>query len=80
MRRSGAAPRGLLVLWRVTAGCVVGSTLTVIPGTWAPTPTTFSSSIGNGGWDDLWYRVIDGYYVADVDIDTGTFAPLGPQC
>ncbi|GAA2224735.1 hypothetical protein GCM10009851_05280 [Herbiconiux moechotypicola] len=40
----------------------------------------FSPYIGNGGWDSLWYRVSDGYYVADVDLETGTRDPVGRPC
>lgn len=34
----------------------------------------------SGGWDNLWYRVSDGYYVADVDIETGSNNPITPAC
>ncbi len=40
----------------------------------------FSSSFGNGGWDNLWYRVSDGTYVADVDLETGTLDPVVAAC
>lgn len=40
----------------------------------------FSFNIPNGGWDDLWYRVSDGGYVADVDIDTGSLNPIVALC
>ncbi len=40
----------------------------------------FSSSFPNGGWDNLWYRVNDGMYVADVDLETGTLDPVTPAC
>lgn len=33
-----------------------------------------------GGWDDLWYKVSDGHYVADVDIETGTLNSVAPDC
>lgn len=33
-----------------------------------------------GGWDDIWYKVSDGYWVADVDIDTGSNSPVTPAC
>lgn len=33
-----------------------------------------------GGYDNLWYRVSDGYYVADVDINTGSNDPIAPAC
>jgi len=33
-----------------------------------------------GGYDDLWYKVSDGYWVADVDINTGTNNPVTPKC
>ena len=32
------------------------------------------------GWDNLWYKVSDGHFVADVDIDTGTLDAIGPDC
>lgn len=40
----------------------------------------FSFNIPNGGWDNLWYRVSDGYFVADVDIEIGTLNPVAPAC
>ena len=40
----------------------------------------FSKYVGNGGWDDLWYKVSDGYFVADIDIDTGSNNPVTGQC
>lgn len=33
-----------------------------------------------GGWDNLWYKVSDGYWVADVDINTGSNNPVTPLC
>lgn len=33
-----------------------------------------------GGWDNLWYKVSDGYWVADVDINTGSNNPVTPPC
>ena len=33
-----------------------------------------------GGWDNLWYRTSDGYYVADVDINTGSNNPVTASC
>lgn len=33
-----------------------------------------------GGWDNLWYKVSDGYWVADVDINTGSNNPVVPAC
>ncbi len=39
----------------------------------------FSSSFA-GGWDNLWYRISDGSYAADVDIETGTLDPVVPAC
>lgn len=33
-----------------------------------------------GGWDNLWYKVSDGYFVADVDINTGSNNPVTPEC
>ena len=40
----------------------------------------YSPYIGNGGWDNLWYQVNDGYYVADIDINTGSDNPVTPAC
>jgi hypothetical protein len=40
----------------------------------------FSPWMPNGGWSNLWYRVSDGYYVADVDIDTGSNNPVTGPC
>ncbi len=40
----------------------------------------FSPYLPGGGWDDLWYKVSDGYYVADVDIETGSTNPVTPAC
>ena len=39
----------------------------------------FSSSF-NEGWDNLWYRISDGAYAADVDLETGTLDPVVPAC
>ncbi|MFE4951038.1 cell wall-binding repeat-containing protein [Leifsonia sp. NPDC056665] len=39
----------------------------------------FSSSFASG-WDNLWYRISDGSYAADVDIETGTLDPVVPAC
>lgn len=33
-----------------------------------------------GGWDDIWFKVSDGYYVADVDIETGSSTPVVGPC
>lgn len=33
-----------------------------------------------GGWDNLWYRVNDGHYVADVDLSTGSNEPVTGPC
>ncbi|GAB92578.1 hypothetical protein GORHZ_184_00010, partial [Gordonia rhizosphera NBRC 16068] len=40
----------------------------------------FSKNLPNGGWDDLWYRVSDGYFVADVDIETHSNSPVTAPC
>lgn len=40
----------------------------------------FSPYVGNGGWDSLWYQVNDGYYVADIDLETGTLDPVVAPC
>lgn len=40
----------------------------------------YSGYVGNGGWDNIWYRVSDGYYVADVDISTGVNGPVTGAC
>jgi hypothetical protein len=33
-----------------------------------------------GGWDNLWYKVSDGYYTADVDLYTGSNRPVTKKC
>lgn len=38
----------------------------------------YSPWLPNGGWDNLWYKVSDGYWVADVDINTGSNNPVTP--
>ncbi len=40
----------------------------------------FSPYLPNGGWDDLWYQIADGSFVADVDIETGSNNPVTGQC
>lgn len=40
----------------------------------------YSPWLPNGGWDDLWYLVSDGYFAADVDLNTGSNAPVTPAC
>lgn len=40
----------------------------------------FSSNIPNGGWDNLWYRVSDNHFVADVDIQTGARNTVTGAC
>lgn len=40
----------------------------------------FSQWLPNGGWDDLWYLVSDGYFAADVDLETGSNTPVAPAC
>lgn len=45
-----------------------------------PVKGYFSFNIPNGGWDNLWYKTGDQHYVADVDIETHTLNPLGPDC
>lgn len=40
----------------------------------------YSSRYISGGWDSLWYRTRDGYWVADVDLQTGSSGQVGPQC
>lgn len=39
----------------------------------------YSSSFPNG-LDDLWYKVSDGYFIADVDMNTGSNNPVTPAC
>lgn len=39
----------------------------------------FSGSFA-GGWDNIWYKVSDGYFVADVDLQTGTLDPVADSC
>jgi hypothetical protein len=45
-----------------------------------PVKGYFSPYLPNGGWDDLWYRVSDGRFVADVDIETGSANPVTGPC
>jgi hypothetical protein len=33
-----------------------------------------------GGPDSIWYKVSDGKYVADIDLDTGSNNPITPAC
>jgi murein DD-endopeptidase MepM/ murein hydrolase activator NlpD len=33
-----------------------------------------------GGYDNLWYKVSDGYFVSDVDINTGSNNPVTAAC
>ncbi len=33
-----------------------------------------------GGWDNIWYAASDGYWVADVDINTRSNKPIAPYC
>ncbi|MEO6790573.1 MAG: CHAP domain-containing protein [Ornithinibacter sp.] len=33
-----------------------------------------------GGYDNLWYKTSDGYWLADVDINTGSNNPITPAC
>ena len=33
-----------------------------------------------GGWDNIWYKVSDGYWVADVDLSTGSNNPITSAC
>ena len=33
-----------------------------------------------GAWDNLWYQVSDGYWIADVDINTGSNNPVTGPC
>jgi len=40
----------------------------------------YSPYLPNGGWDDLWYKTGDGYFAADVDINTGSNSPVTPAC
>jgi murein DD-endopeptidase MepM/ murein hydrolase activator NlpD len=40
----------------------------------------YSPYLPNGGWDDLWYKVSDNYFVADVDINTGSNNPVVNAC
>lgn len=40
----------------------------------------FYSKYLPGGWDNLWYKVSDNYFVADVDIDTGSDNPVTAAC
>lgn len=40
----------------------------------------FYSRYIRGGHDNLWYKVSDGYYVADVDLNTGSNKPVTAAC
>lgn len=40
----------------------------------------YYSSYVPGGWSNLWYRASDGYFLADIDIYTGTNDPITPEC
>lgn len=40
----------------------------------------YSPWLPNGGYDNLWYRVSDGRWVADVDINTGSNNPVVGAC
>jgi hypothetical protein len=33
-----------------------------------------------GGWDNLWYKASDGYFLADVDLSTGSNNPVTGAC
>lgn len=33
-----------------------------------------------GGPDSVWYRISDGYYAADIDLETGSNAPITAHC
>lgn len=45
-----------------------------------PVKGYFSFNIPNGGWDNLWYRVSDNHFVANVDIETGTLDTVTGEC
>jgi surface antigen len=40
----------------------------------------YSPWIPNGGWDNIWYKTDEGFYVADVDISTNSNSPVAPAC
>lgn len=40
----------------------------------------YSAYVGNGGWDSLWYKTSDGYFVADIDLNTGSNQPVTSPC
>ncbi|WP_090040327.1 MULTISPECIES: hypothetical protein [unclassified Leifsonia] len=40
----------------------------------------YSPWLPNGGYDSLWYKASDGYWVADVDINTGSDNPITGPC
>lgn len=40
----------------------------------------YSPWLGNGGWDNLWYKTSDGTFTADVDLNTGTNNVVGSEC
>ncbi len=51
-----------------------GKKLTLTCYTWGQRVT------GWGGTSNLWYKVSDGYYTADVDLDTGSNNPITGAC
>lgn len=57
-----------------------GDPLALVCSTYGQPVRGFFSFTVPGGWNSLWYRVSDGHYVADVDIDTGSLDPVVPDC
>jgi surface antigen len=57
-----------------------GDQLTLVCSTRGQNVNGFFSSDIPGGWDNLWYRTSDGYFVADADIATATLNIAAPEC
>ncbi|WP_267618150.1 hypothetical protein [Gordonia bronchialis] len=57
-----------------------GSTLTLTCYKRGQAVSGYFSKYFSGGKDDLWYRVSDGGFVADIDISTGTNNPVTGPC
>lgn len=57
-----------------------GSTLTLVCYKRGQAVSGYFSKYFPGGKDDLWYKVNDGAFVADIDISTGTNNPVTGPC
>lgn len=58
----------------------VGKALNLVCYTAGQAVKGYYSAYFDGGWDTMWYKTSDGYYVADVDLNTGTNNPKTPRC